>query len=185
MQIKLAVLTGALALSVATTGLEAQPVPASVLAFEAQKIDWPVPTSGGKHLGGLSLCRLLERGRGRIQPFFALPADLGEDTCDLSDVILAYNGWCMAGVQNLRRPHLTQPLFASVTIQDYDDTTVIYLNLYLRNDVVPTEKGDASALAFINNPPEELDIRAQGVPLFPRSYFNFIPPQPGVGRSSE
>ena len=180
MKRRLATLIGALALALSSLA-EAQ-VPPSVLAFEAHKLEWPVPTSGGKHLGGLSLCSLLERGRGRTQPFFALPKDLGEDTCDLSDVILAYNGWCMAGMQNLRHPHLTQPLFASVFIQDYGSTTVVYLNLYLRDDVEPTEVGDASALEFINNPPVELDIRAQGVPLFPRSYFDFIPPQPGVGR---
>jgi len=148
-----------------------------VTLFEQIKEALPPMQAEGKRYGGLSLCKLLERRHGP-QPFFALPTDLGEETCDLSSTILAYGGWCAVGVEDPSGPHFSQPILPSVEIVSYDGGwTVIYLNHYLKSHIRRTPVGAHAAAAFFQHLPAVLDIRSPHVPLFPAEYFEHLPPR--------
>jgi hypothetical protein len=153
---------------------QAEPLPASLVAFEAVQDQIP-----RMNLGGLSLCKLLAR-RG-ASPFFALPSDRGEETCDLSRVRLAYHGWCTAGVEDVQGPHFSQSMLPSVEIVDYEDggdtITIIFLNHYLKARTPRTPAGAEAARAFFDALPATLDIRGARRPVFPKEYEGQLPPR--------
>ncbi len=158
------------------SALGAEPLPESVLLYELLQPQLPRVQVDGVPLGGLSLCKLLER-RYQPQPFFALPRDLGQDTCDLRRVICAYGCFCTAGVEDSTGPHFSQPMLPSVEIVTYDEGwTVIFLNHYLKAHVKRTAVGAEAAAAFFRQLPEHLDVRAAGVALFPAEYVGHLPP---------
>lgn len=150
----------------------AEPLPASIRAFEAVKDRIPP-----MELHGLSLCKLLARRPAHNAPFFALPSDIGEDTCDLSKTILAYAGWCTAGVEDPTGPHFSTSMMPSVHIVDYDEGTVVFLNHVYKAAVKRTYAGESAATVFFLALPATLDIRAPGLPLFPKEYLGQLPPR--------
>ena len=187
-----------------TTPTHAEPLPQSVLLFELAKERIPPMQYNNMPYGGLSLCKLLER-QGLPQPFFALPMDVHPsspvgvgtiarvvdgistlmpvpppDQCDLSKVILAYGGWCTAGVEDSSQggPHFSQPLLPSVELVSYDHGwTVIYLSHYLKSHTKRTKAGRDAAAKFFQAMPAHLDVRSAGVALFPAEYLNHLPPK--------
>jgi len=163
--------------------LAAEPVPESVRLYQEHRANLPTMEADGRLYGGLSLCKLLTH-RDQPQPFFALPADMRphaapEEPCDLTRVLVAYRGFCTAGLEDPTGPHWTQPVLPSVEIVDYDDDwTVIYLNHYLQAHVKRTPEGEAAAAAFLAVVPGRRPyIRGAGLPLFPLEYLRQLPPR--------
>lgn len=178
-------------------------IPASVRAYEAVKAHLPPMQVSGTPLAGLSLCKLLAR-RGEPQPFFALPSDLAvtitdpdgvplrgaclslgtgqalctdETPCDLSSVLLAYGGWSAADLEDPSGPRFSQAVLPSVEIVQVGTTTVIYLNHYLKHGTPHTPAGVAAATAYLTQLPAVLDVRGQGLPLFPVELLGQLPPR--------
>ena len=166
---------------------QAQPVqrevPESVRLYEQVKEQMPRMEAAGKRYGGLSICKLLDRPILAPQPFFALPSHLGEDTCDLSNVIVAYGGWCTAGVEDPSSvgPHFSQSMLPSVEVVVYTGTTpattVVFFNHYLKSHVRRTPEGEAAAVRFFQQLPATLDVRSAGVAIFPQEYLEHLPPR--------
>ena len=167
--------------------VQAQPVqrevPESVRLYQQHEARMPRMEADGKRYGGLSICKLLDRPILAPQPFFALPSHLGEDTCDLSNVVVAYGGWCTAGVEDPSPvgPHFSQSLLPSVEVVVYTGTTptttVVFFNNYLKSHVRRTPAGEAAAVRFFRQLPPTLDVRSAGVPIFPAEYLDHLPPR--------
>jgi hypothetical protein len=146
-------------------------VPENLIAFEAVRHQIPDMQVGGVPLGGLSVCKLLKRGRTLSQPFYALPSDVGEETCDLSQVLVAWKGWCDSGVRDAKGGvHFSQIFLPSVLIEQYGAWAVIRFNNYLKTGAQPTPADDAAALAYFQDLPATHDIRGYDVEIFPAVY---------------
>jgi hypothetical protein len=118
-------IVGVLTLLLLLLDMAGAQVPEPVALFEQMRSVMPRVQSHDKPLGGLSLCKLLDK-RQQPQPFFAVSSDRGEDTCDLSKVMCAYGCFCVAGVEDVTGPHYSQPICPSVEIVAYGEWTVIY-----------------------------------------------------------
>lgn len=152
----------------------AQPatVPQSVRLFEQQKHVLP------KSNFNLSLCKLLARGP-RNKVFPGLPADVGPETCDLSNVYLAWNGFCDAGVRDKKGGvHFSQSLGPMITIIEYSDGIVIWVNNYLKFDVITTAEDEQAAIEYfsrIHAPDAVHDVRGATLQIFPADWDGEIP----------
>lgn len=152
----------------------AQPatVPQSVRLFEAQKHILP------KSNFDLNPCKLLARGP-RNKVFAGLPADRGGDTCDLTNVYVAYNGHCEAGVRDKKGGvHFSQSLGPLVLIVEYADGVVIWVNNYLKFDVVTTAEDEQAAVEYfsrIHAPDAVHDVRGATLQIFPADWDGEIP----------
>lgn len=190
---------GVLAILLLLLGIAgAQPLPESVLAYERVKSLMPVMQVDGVPLQGLSLCKLKARcDAGEKQPFLAMPSDmhsprevrwcLGNDCiphvwgepCDVSHTLLAYGGWCRAGIEHPTNPHLAPSMLPLVTCEQHGDTTVIYLNNITKIHWKPTPEGQAKAVEWLSQP--RADTKPWGTPgieLLPRQWLNDLPPKP-------
>lgn len=152
-------------------------VPLSVRLFEQQKHVLP------KSNFHLSLCKLLARGP-RNKVFSGLPADVGPETCHLTHVYLAYDGWCEAGIRDQKGGvHFSQSLMPKITIIDYSDGTVIYVNNDLKFDVVTTAEDEQAAVAYFSRshaPDAVHDVRGAQLQIFPADWAGEIPLQKRV-----
>jgi hypothetical protein len=158
------------------TPLHAEPIPQSVRLWEQQKHRLPRVEVNGVPLQGLSLCTLVARCH-EPQPFLALPSDLGEDTCDLSQVILAYGGWCRAGVEHPTNPHLAPPQLPLVTCVRTDEgVLLLYLNNITKLHWQPTPEGQAKAVEWLSHLPETVEPWSEGIELIPTQWMRDMPP---------
>ena len=160
-----------LVLAVCTAQLAyADMVPQSVRLFaqQAQKL----PQSNFD----LNLCTLLARAQQFPGGFWAVPADrTGPLTCDLSHVLLAYDGWCAAGVCNID-PHFSQALMAWIEVDVFEDGIVIWANHYTKKDVPRTPACEAAAVAFLHGPLKgPFKIGGASLELFPQDWLSCIP----------
>lgn len=172
MKVRTGLVVGILAVStLAATGCsKPQPLPDSIKAYLAVKDRIPQA-----NIDGLSVCKLLARNQ---RTFYALPSDVGPNSCDLSKVILAYNGWCTAGVEDSKGVHFSKSYLPYVTITKYDGGyTVVYLNNYLKTGVTATEADRKAATMFFTHVPSTFDIRGEDRPLFPKEYDGQLPPK--------
>jgi hypothetical protein len=167
--------------------LRAAGVPENLIAFEAVRHQIPDMQVGGVPLGGLSVCKLRKRGRTLSQPFYALPRDVGEETCDLSQVLVAWKGWCDSGVRDATGGvHFSQSFLPSVTIEQYGAWTVVRFNNYLKTGAQPTAEDDAAALAYFQDLPATHDTRGADVEIFPTVYVrdNLLPLGPHAQKTA-
>lgn len=152
-------------------------VPLSVRLFEHQRDVLPQSNFD------LSLCKLLARGP-REKVFPGLPADRGPETCDLTHVYLAYDGFCEAGVRDKKGGvHFSQSLMPMITIVEYRDGTVIYVNNVLKFDTVTTGDDEQAAVEYFSRsyaPDAVHDVRGEQLQIFPADWEGEIPLQKRV-----
>jgi len=96
-------------------------------------------------------------------------------------VILAFNGWCAAGLLDATGPHFSQALLPRIEIKKYRDGTVIWVQNFLKSDVQATPADEEAAVAFLSGPlPPGFDVRGGSLALFPPAWEVFLPLKKGA-----
>ena len=168
------------------------------LAFPRGQV---IVSQRGVALGGLDVCALLDlptpayalpKHRGRAKVAWVDPSTgalwwfqsiTHRDTCvpRLRDgtLIIAYGGWCTAGVEDVEGPHFSPSVLPLVTRQHYGETTVLYFNHYLKSFVVRSAAGEHAALWYLSQASfaQGLDVRAPNSDILPQSLSPVLPPQ--------
>lgn len=150
-----------------------KPVPFSVMLYELNEDLLPV-----SHFD-LNLCNLKDK-RGK---FYGLPEHRRYKSCDLSNVVLAYGGWCEAGFRDaIGGVHFSQALMPLIEVIEYEHSIVIYVKSYLKSFRITDDADEAAAVAFFETIPpiEAMDIRGEGLDIFPKDYMGWLPLKRGM-----